>query len=254
MALGFATACVAEPLASDDEVPPPAEDTSAVAETAAAGSGVGAHGIVVQPYGSGHAPAQITLSTAASGSTFLVALGGKISDIDNGPTDNKGNTYSLLGSPEQYADWPGYGSAVWIARNAKGGAGHVWSQYVTSWDEVTMFVVELPAAGTNPAITSAFSQRANSGATSTQTSNSVTTTREARELAFWFGAGPVGRGNHVVSPNNSFTKLQGYGYDDPNGYVQAWMAYRAASAGTHNVTWSHSPIQGAQLRLVALQP
>jgi hypothetical protein len=216
---------------------------------------VGAHGIVVQRYGSGFSPAQITLDTAASGSTFLIAIGGRSSDIDNGPTDNKGNPYTLVGRVEDYADWPGYGTAVWIATNARGGAGHVWSQYVTSWDEVTMFAVELPGAGASPTVASVFSQRANAGATQTQTSGSVTTVRPAHEIALWFGAGPPNQGDHVATPNNGFTNLRGYGQDDPNGYVQAWMAYRAAmTAGTHNVTWTQSPIQGAQLRLVAIQP
>lgn len=253
-AITLVAACAADPLTSE-EMEPPDSVSSGADGVAASSLRVGAHGIVVQLYGSGHAPAQLALDTAASGSTFLVALGGKSSDIDNGPTDNKGNTYSLVGRVEDYVDWPGYGTAVWIAKNAKGGTGHVWSQYVTDWDEITMFVVELPSAGANPPIASAFSQRPNSGATGAQTSSSVTTTRAAHEIALWFGAGQPNDGNHVATPNNGFTNLRGYGYDDPNGYVQGYMAYRAATtAGTHNVTWTHSPVQGAELRLVAIQP
>lgn len=220
---------------------------------------VGAHGTVVQLYGTGHNPAQVTLDTEATGSTFLVAVGGKTSDITAGPTDNKGNTYSLVGAND-FTDWPGYGSAVWKATGA-GGTGHTWSQYVTAWDEDTTMVLEVKGAG-SPTVSSTFTQHDNSGTYApwlsgqrTLTAVPITTTGPALIVALWYGSGPASWGNHVATPDNGFTIVEGYGYDDPNGYIQAWMAYKLVNqAGTYGTTWTYQPSQGAELWMVAIQP
>lgn len=220
-----------------------------------------AHGSVSQTYGSGQNPAQVTLDTAASGSTFIVAPGGKTSDINRGPTDNKGNTYTKVGGLD-FADWPGYGAYIWSSKNAIGGVGQTWSQYVTRYDEDTTFVIEVPNAGTNPTIISSVMQHDNSGAYEpwlpgeiTLTSNSVTTTGPATLIAYWFGSGPTSWGDHIATPNNGFQNLNWWSHDDPNGYVQGYMAYKTvAGAGTYDVTWTYHPVQGAILWLVAVQP
>jgi hypothetical protein len=220
-----------------------------------------AHGMVEQLYGAGHNPAQITRDTQASGSVFIVASGGNTSDVNRGPTDNKSNTYSLLGGND-YADWPGSGVYTWAVKNATGGASTTWSQYVTNGSENGTFAIEVPNAGTNPTIIWSEMQHDNSGAYSpwltgnvTLTSNSVTTTGPATLIAYWWGAGPTQWGNHVATPNNGFTILDGYGIDNQNGLIQAFMAYKTVtSAGTYNVTWTYKPAQGAILCLVAVQP
>jgi len=214
--------------------------------------GVGAHGYVQQNYGSGSNPAQVTLSTQASGSSFLLGMGGRITDIDNGPSDNHSNAYSQIGSITDYTDWANYGTAMWWARQGAGGAGHTFSQFVTTSDEITVFALELK--GVQRLHTQSFSQRGNTGATSTQTSGSVTTSQASILVAFWWGSGPAAGQNHSASPNNGFQLLDFFGTDNPQGYVQGGVAYRyAATPGTYDVTWTHSPVQGAQLWLLAFE-
>lgn len=218
------------------------------------------HGRVSQTYGSGHNPELLTRDTT-SGSTILLMMGGKTSDITQGPTDDHGNTYALVGAEHDYTNWPGYGTTVWKVANASGGTGHTWSQYVTEFDESTMFEIEIQGAGSSPTITTAFSQHDNSGAyasshaTVSLTSGSVTTTGPATLIALWWGAGPTSYGDHIATPDSGFTNLEAWTFDDPNGYVQGYMAYKTvAGAGTYNVTWTYHPAQGAELWLIAVQP
>jgi hypothetical protein len=209
-----------------------------------------AHGINVQGYGSAIGPVKITRDTT-SGNTFLVVLGGNHSDIDDAPTDTYGNTWTLVGI-DDYTDWPGYGSAVWAATNATGGSSHTFSQTVTAFDELTMFLVEVPA-GATPTVLSSFTQKANSVGGTTMASASITTSAPARFVSFWYGAGNAGSGNHTAATNTG-TGLDGYGFDDPNGYVQAFDSIEdQATAGTYNHTWTYSPGQGTQVREIAIQ-
>lgn len=220
-----------------------------------------AHGMVEQVNGTGSNPAQITRDTQASGSTFIVASGGNTTDVNRGPTDNKSNVYTLIGGND-YADWPGSGVYVWAHKNATGGAATTWSQFVTTGSENGTFAIEVPNAGVNPTIISSEMQHDNSGVYSpwltgnvTLTSSSVTTTGPATLVAFWWGAGPTSWGDVVASVNNGFTIIDGYGIDNPNGELQAEMAYKTvAGAGTYDVTWTYKPVQGAILWLVAVQP
>lgn len=227
-----------------------------------AGAGDFSYGVVYQMYGRGQNPAQITESTDATGSTFLIMMGGYTRDIVKGPTDNKGNAYAEVGAEETWTNWPDDGTTIWSSANATGGPSTTWSQYVTQFNEITMFEIEVPNAGASPQITSTFNQQGNSGVytpakgcCNTLTSNSVTTTGPATLIALWWGAGPTGYGTHIATPNNGFTNLADCDIDNPNGYVQGYMAYKTVdAAGTYNVTWTYQPKQGAELWLIAVQP
>lgn len=210
---------------------------------------IGAHGKVVQLYGAGSNPASVTLTTT-NGSTFLIFIGGKSSDIDAGPTDNKGNTYSRIDVVREYPDYAGYGQAAWICRNGVGGSSHTFSTFVTAFDECTMMVVEIKGA---PFVASkAFSVQANSGAGATQNVGPVVATADCALLSTWAGAAPVGS-NHTASANQGLAELEFYGTDNPNGYVQMELDGAVKTSGSYTVTWSHTPTQGAILRAIVLQ-
>jgi hypothetical protein len=211
-----------------------------------------AHGIVVHGYGSAVSPAKLVRNTT-TGSTLLLVMAGNHGDIDNGPSDSYGNTWSLV-DIDDYSDWAGYGSAVWVATNATGGSDHVFTQSVTAWDEITMFLVEIPNAGATPTVLSSFTQKSNGVGGTTIASSPITTSGPARLVSFWSGSGTVGNGNHSASTGTA-TPLDGYGFDEANGYVQAFDEFEdQASAGTYGHTWTYTPAQGAQAREIAIQP
>lgn len=212
---------------------------------------IGAHGEVVQLFGQANSPAQITFSPQASGSSLLALMGGMDDLATQALTDNRSNTYAQIGATQVFTDWAGYGwTAKWKA-GAVGGAGTILSQVVTLFDEISMIALEL--IGATVLEDTAWTQQANSGAGPTQLSGDIDTAGPAIVVALWGGAGPVGNGFHRATPNNGFRTIHAFGVDDPNGYVQFYVAYKIVAAGTHNVTWTHSPTQGAILGLLAFR-
>lgn len=163
------------------------------------------------------------------------------------PTDNKGNTYLPIGSPQVYSLWTSSGTALYASAPANGGASHiVQTTRQVNYDETTMSLVEVrngnylqdvkwrEALAGNP-ITSA----------------SVTTTGPALLIAWWWGDAGVDFDKTAV-PNNGFTVI--HSILASGELVQCAVAVRQVSAaGTYNVTWTSTPIQGAQLWLAAVQ-
>jgi hypothetical protein len=80
----------------------------------------------------------------------------------------------------------------------------------------------------------------------------VTTTGPATLVAFWWGdAGAEGQKN--ATPGDGFTRVDAI--LDEGSLVQCAVAVRDVdAAGTYSVTWTATPLQGAQLWLVAVEP
>src|SRR5262245_32973104 len=185
------------------------------------------------------------VSTQASNSTIIVAVGRGGNKDQAVPTDNKGNDYRQLGTSHTYDAWPGAGTALYASEGARGGAGHRVTVGQPSPDEITLVMVEVRNGGRV--------QQHNWKevlAGRPLTSDSVTTTGPAHLVAFWFGDAGITR--HTAVPNNGFQVVESLLIDD--AIVQVAVATRyVAGAGTYNVTWTATPPQGAQLYLVAVQ-
>ncbi|KNZ33565.1 MAG: hypothetical protein AD742_05175 [Methylibium sp. NZG] len=164
------------------------------------------------------------------------------------PIDNKGNTpWTQVGVNREFTKWPGQGLAVYAFNSIVGGSNHTFSvNDANVWDEVTFSVVEVKNGGVvqdhkwNEVLMS-----------TTQTSQSVTTTGPATLIAVWAGDDASAVLSNPV-PNNGFTVIQGQGHS-----VEAMAMFVATKdvpgAGTYNVTWTTTPLQGAQLFLIAVQ-
>ncbi len=186
--------------------------------------------------------------TTQSGST-LVALVGKGSVWNLGlPVDNKGNTpWVQVGAIHEYTNWPGEGTAVYAFNSIVGGANHIVSIDDSNvWDEVTFALVEVKNGGViqdykwNEVLKP-----------DALTSQSVTTTGPATLIAVWYGDDASSTPSNPV-PNNGFTVIEGNG--NATESVQMFVATKdVAAAGTYNVTWNTTPVQGAQLYLIAVQ-
>lgn len=188
-------------------------------------------------------------TTQASGSTFLICTGGLLTDIATAPTDNKSNTYTALGSAEEYADWPGYGIRMWKCVNGTGGSNHTFTQTQTAFEEVSIVVVEITDCEWIE--DDAIIERADA---SSLASPDVTSLAEAHIVFFLSGDAPTGQ-TASITPNNGFAVIDdATGIDDPNGYVPivAIHAYKA-TAGTYNTTSTISPTQGAIIAGAVLQ-
>jgi hypothetical protein len=193
-----------------------------------------------------------TLPTPAlntqSGSTMLAFVGkGSVFNLQP-PTDNLGNSpYVQLGSIHEYSRWPGEGTAVYAFNSIVGGANHIVRvNDSNTFDEVTFAAVEVRHGGVVQDLQ--WREVLNSSA---QTSASVTTTGPATLVAVWYGDDASSTPSRPV-PNNGFTVIEGNGKAVES--VQMFVATKNVSAaGTYNVTWNTTPLQGAQLYLVAVQ-
>lgn len=215
------------------------------------------HGIKMQLFGQGgrdstpEGYAQLTMDTT-NGATWIIGRGGKTGDQATAPTDSRGNTFTLIDSVHEYDDWAGYGSSAWICSGGTGGPGHQFQCNVTLDDEHTFTVVEV--VGDNLVVEdAAFKQIPNASAGGTHQSDPVTTAGPATLIAHWWGANPVGGGNHIVTANNGFVLIDSWGIDNANGYVQHYVfAKTVGVGGTYDITFTQSPAQGAQSLLIAV--
>jgi hypothetical protein len=164
------------------------------------------------------------------------------------PIDNKGNSpYVQVGAINQYKKWPGEGTTTYAFNSMAGGANHVISVNDSNvWDEVSFAAVEIRNGGVIQ--DHKWNEVLNSP---TQTSLSVTTTGPATLVAAWFGDDSSSTPSNPV-PNNGFTVVEAV--TGAVETVQMVVATRdVPAAGTYNVTWTTTPVQGAQLYLVAVQ-
>lgn len=219
-------------------------------EPSAAASLIGAHTLLGQEDGFGASTAVTApISTQASGSSFIAFSAGYASN-SLGPTDNKGNSWSPLGAPEIYRGYNGvFNVKAFVALAAHGGSGHVVSiiKNGSANGELTLPFIEVRDAAVLHQVARNYPASA-----ALLTSASVTTTGPATLVAFWWG--DAGGLTHSAVPNNGFTVIENFVNLPPNSAVQCVVAYRQVSAaGSYNVSWSTSPIQGAPLWLFAFQ-
>lgn len=231
-----------------------ASATSAAVQVPAVGTPptqptLGAHGLAFHVSGGS---VGATLSTPAmntqTGSTMLAFVGKGSVFLLSPPTDNKGNTpYRQVGAIHEYARWPGEGTTVYAFDSITGGSDHrVSIDDSNRFDEVTFATVEVRNGGVIQDLK--WNEVLNAAA---QTSQSVTTTGPATLVAVWFGDDASATPSNPV-PNNGFTRIEGVG--NAVETVQMFVATKdVATAGTYNVTWNTTPLQGAQLYLLAVQ-
>jgi hypothetical protein len=218
--------------------------------------GLGAHGIAFYHVAESQASTIQTpaLALQPSGSTIIVGVGRGDKQLFALPTDTKGNApYQQLGPIRPYVPlYPQSGTALYAFPSAIGGAGvrvttTTGPSSTGQRDEITIAAVEV-IEGTR---IQAFEW--NEPTAPPLTSNSVTTTGPATLIAFWWGDGYPDTTPQAATPNNGFAVIE-TNVQELHAFVQCAVAVKnVAAAGTYNVTWTATPVQGAQLWLVAVQ-
>lgn len=246
----FAASCVNLPttFGSGDTSAPETDQTSPTGETGASGGpDIGAHGISFYRY---YASSPTTISTppmdgSGTPSVWLATAGrGAVSAFDL-PTDSLGNTAISLGGPHTYTLWPYSGTDGYAFVGVSAGTGYTISTTTPSQDEITLGAVEVVGGST------IVDQQWSEVLAPPLTSASVVTTGPAVLVAFWWGDGFVPYAQ-TATPSDGFVLLDSV--LEPGSLVQCAIAAKVVdSAGTYDVTWTTTPIQGAQLWLVAVQ-
>lgn len=230
----------------------PPEGATATALPAPGGPpAVGAHALAFQRFRAVRGLSAIStpaLATAGGGhSTLVVSVGRGAFSASAPPTDNKNaGPFPQLGAAHTYTQWPTSGTALYARTGALGGSGHIVTASTPTDDEVTFSVVEV----VNGTRVEDF-QWNEVAAGDSLTSVAVTTTGPAVLVAYWWGDAGVG-GEMTTVPNNGFSVVDSV--LQAGALVQCAVATRTVSAaGTYDVTWESTPVQGAQLWLAAVQ-
>jgi hypothetical protein len=209
---------------------------------------LGAHTLAFYRY---HANdlASITTSAMAAqamGSTMIVGVGRGDIGAFALPTNNKSSTpFAQLGTTHKYTKWMTSGTATYALGPATLGPGLTISATTAPMDEITLAAIEVRDSSKVQAF------EWNEVTSGPLTSKSVTTTGPATLIAFWWGDAFVDYAQTAV-PNNGFAVVDSL--LEAGSLVQCAVAVKSvATAGTYNVTWTATPVQGAQMWLVAVQ-
>ncbi|MET0330181.1 MAG: hypothetical protein ABW154_02010 [Dyella sp.] len=212
-------------------------------------STLGAHTLLTHSEGLGVSPAiTAPITTQASGSTLIVFNGG-YADNDAPPLDSYANRWKPLSKPANYGNgYERFSVQSYIALAARGGPGHTVSIAKTGQPagEISVPFIEIQA-GVLKDVAQNYPE-----ANIVVTSGKVTTTGPATLIALWWGDGGVKRMSAV--PNNGFTVIERFLKLPDNSGVQCAVAFKQVqSAGTYDVSWIGTPMQGAILWLLAFQ-
>lgn len=228
-----------------------AAGTSSAAAVGTSGDGVrlGAYGSARQLFGAAATEVEVAINTQASGSTILVCVGGNLTDLATPPTDSEANTWTLVGTEQEFNDWPGYGIRVYSCVGATGATGHTFTQTMTLFDECTIAVLEV--------IEGVFLQdfainQIDNG--NPLVMGDVSITGPAYLVAFFSGDATTGQ-TTVISASNGYVVLDDSTFEDhPNGYVPIGILGRSATtAGDYGTTITETPDQGAIMANIAIQ-
>jgi hypothetical protein len=212
---------------------------------------VRAHGSDFDIEGSGTTPSTVTLTTAATGSTILVFSAAELASIGT-PTDNKGNTLTLLQS-ETYPSFPSYGFRLHAQANAAGGSTHTVSLAKTSntTGESTLIVLEIggPTIGGTAKVF-----RSAAGAGGDLVSATLTLGAGSwRLFSLWSGDGSSGTNDQTCNPDTGWTTQEAL-FLGQTAYIQAAVATRNAlvGAGSYTHTWRPVENQGGIVMIGAV--
>ena len=222
--------------------------------------GLGAYALNHYGVGESTAPSISTppRTTQSTGSTIIVGIGRGNKMLFTKPTDNKGNgPYPQQGQTQPYVH-PNEdsGTAIYALTSAKGGPDFAVSTTTGKTidgnsDEVTIAAVEvIEGTRIQDSVWNEVVQDSSKPPASV-TSMNVTTTGPATLVAFWWGDLTAAVDQTVVT-DNGFQVVASVLL--PGSVLQGAVAVKnAPQAGTYNVTWTATPLQGAQLWLVAVQ-
>ncbi|HUN91837.1 MAG TPA: hypothetical protein VMU33_07260 [Burkholderiaceae bacterium] len=220
---------------------------------ATAGPSVGAHAIAYEQLG--HTASVLStpaVAASAPGSLLLIGVGrGSIRDAAQAIPRDASNRAAVALDPSShaYTRWPTSGTNLYTLQRGSASGGErivVVVDKPLATDEVTLSVVEV--VGGTTILDHSWTQVE---AGRPLRSLPVTTNVPALLVAWWWGDDGSGSRMTARPDWGDEAVLDGVLFNS-NGYVQCAVAAKAVPAGTHDVTWTATPPQGAQLYLVAV--
>jgi len=236
-----------ESVAQATRPPPPAALSAPVLIASGGGGGGGGTGVITLGAVAKNDAFGTTLSTPAmttqNNSTLVVTLG-----LNSGPavtavSDNKGNTYTQVGTPTTFF---GREMRTYLAYNIVGGSGHVVTITFGGNAAAGMLVAEAVGASAAPLDVFANWTTANAA---TQTTGTTAVTTQAAEAAFAF----------TWTANVVSSITTGVGYLDAIDSVassgrQGMMSWKALTVtGAQSTTFTYNPAGGGGAMIITLK-
>jgi hypothetical protein len=140
-----------------------------------------------------------SITTAASGSIFVVGLAGANGSGLPTPTDSKGNTYTPIN-----AEFAGLINVrLWYCENGTGGSGHTFSMVAPTSNPNAVYAMEITGGLTSGSLDQTTAWIAD--ASSPYTTNTSGTTAQNDELAVVFYVDDRGGTTNLISWGNSYS-------------------------------------------------
>lgn len=201
----------------------------------------------VGAFATGTSVATAGIVTAASGSSFLIFA---IDDSSSrSVSDNKGNTYSLVGST--LTNWLGFGInlSIWLCTHGTGGSAHSATLTPGGSADLECYLIEITggaAASLVDALSSAFW---NDDAATPFTSNNVVTSNAA-DLLLAFTVTDISL-TETLTWGNGFAAVTADG--NPSHFGSGIAKQLVSSAGTYSSSFTSSNAVRAATAVIALK-
>lgn len=201
----------------------------------------------------GRTPVQV--DTQPSGSAFLIAVARPVATVNKTVTDNKGNTFTSLGTGD-YGGSSAWENQILLALDANGGTDHEWSANGILNDEITFGVSEIANCAYRAAYATSFTPNGQ-----TQISPSVNLKGRGVVVVDWFGDGPVNGAEGAVwtitasGEGSTWLVADSRIINHTNGWIQWKRWYRTFNAATNGIQLqltTVNPAQGARWHATAL--
>lgn len=171
----------------------------------------------------------VTINTAATGSSFLVAFFTANGDTVNAVSDNKGNTYSSVTSVVDSTN----GNKMWLYQttNGAGGSGHTFTVTMSSGGVVLISGIEVTGA-----VTASLIDQTNTAFDSSTPFGCAVTTTVADSLVIGLASVIDGAGTTTFTANGSFTKFR----EQLATWHFAAASLAVAATGTYDPAWTQT--------------
>ena len=219
---------------------------------------IGEHALVFQRMKGGLSELKTPpLSAVREGSILVVSVGrGQIAAFEP-PTGINNEVYPQVGATHAYTRWPNSGTALYALTNQSSDDDQVISVRTPPSDEITMAAVEVLGSRIEDVAWNEdrepeffWSIRRKLFSDRSMTSHKVKTSGPATLIAFWWGDASSAN-SKTAEPDQGFLVVDSL--LDEGALVQCAVAVKhVEKAGSYDVTWTATPIQGAQMWLVAV--
>ncbi len=186
----------------------------------------------------GASGASNAISSAATGSSFLVFVSTDGTQTVTSVTDNKGNTpYAIVGSTLSNFLGAGVSAVIYLFTNGVGGSGHTATANLTGSADAEVYLLEVVGGVTASLVDALSSAFWNDDSATPFTSNNVVTTN-ATDLLLAFTITGSTSGTETLTWSNSFSQVVADG--NSAHFTTAIAKQIVSTTGTYNSSFTSS--------------